>query len=79
MDMIVTPDCPECGGEGSVPFDRESTSPLELLSRRPCGACLKRWDDANPLPPPPQVVVRINGAPMPDAADRVNTKERGNG
>jgi len=50
MEQIITPDCPECGGEGSVPFDFDTDETSRLIHRRPCSACCKRWDDANPLP-----------------------------
>lgn len=52
MDMIITVDCPECSGEGSVPFFEDQPHRIE---RRPCGMCLKRWNDANPLPKRPTV------------------------
>lgn len=52
MDQLITTDCPECHGEGSVPFFPDQP---ERLERRPCGTCLQRWDDANP----PSVAARV--------------------
>lgn len=53
MDQIVTLDCPECHGAGDVPFDEDMDAHDQMIHRRHCGTCLKRWDDANPLPKRP--------------------------
>lgn len=50
MDMIIRPDC-VCGGTGRLPFPGRAVD--DVISEIPCGACLARWDAANPLPPAP--------------------------
>lgn len=42
MRQHIIPDCPECNGEGSVPFFPEIR---DSFVRRPCSACCARWDE----------------------------------
>jgi len=62
MDMDVRPDCPQCHGEGTVPWDD-----AHPFTRIPCGTCIQRYHDAHcpmcdgPMPAPPwraELVVR---------------------
>jgi hypothetical protein len=74
MDQIITPDCPQCHGEGSVPFDRDRA---DLFSRRPCGQCCRRWDLANPYPSPKFMSTKLTMAEFTAELRRSSTSVRG--
>jgi hypothetical protein len=67
MNKTVTPDCPECGGTGRVPFDDDNPHCVEYVD---CGACVRRFHESH-------CPVCHEAMPSPERAYRAERVVRG--